>query len=52
MYKTFIRPVVLYGSQTWTLSKKRGTTTDDMGKEMYRVLNLRMAAGELDTTQN
>jgi hypothetical protein len=35
-YKTIIRPVILYGSETWTITGKMAMHSDDLGKKDFK----------------
>jgi hypothetical protein len=55
LYKTLLRPVLIYGSQRWALIKydeaKLKVFERKMLKNLYGLIN-RLAHGELDVTMN
>jgi hypothetical protein len=55
LYKTLIRPVVTYGGETWTMTKKEEQAVLIFEKkylEEYMVLNMKMGNGKVGRIEN
>jgi hypothetical protein len=50
LYKTLIKPTVMYGAETWTMAKKKEQALLNLKRkylEGYKVLNMKMENGKV-----